>query len=364
MKHIKWTKPSLFFSHSGRERGLLRIFYLTFFILHLTFILPAQNLVPNYSFEDTIQSAQSFYEIGGYVKNWIGSGGGTSYFNSHSPTNPSSGPYYSVNVPQNGLGYQNAHTGEAYAGILTFIIGYTDGRGYLQDSLISPLIGGTKYYVSFYVSLADSEKYACNNIGAYFSNTPPILPPLGQQVHDTVSYTPQISNDSINHPLTDKVNWMQIKGSFVAAGGEQYIVIGNFVRDAHVDTIYVNSAAYPSSYDWNYAYYYIDDVIVSTDSTYADSLFTGVNEIKPVKASVKVYPNPASTLLNVAVNISQIKSGTICLYSATGKQVRCTDLLSNITSISISDLPSGMYYYRITDANGKLVKADKVTIIK
>jgi len=230
----------------------------------------------------------------------------------------------------------------------------------MQDSLLSPLVGGKKYYVTFYVSLADTCMFACNNIGAYLSDSTLVYQNTG--IGKVKSYLqPQISNDTAHNPLTDEVNWMKISGSFVAAGGEQYIIIGNFVDDAHVDTIRVNSNT--SLYD-DCAYYYVDDVIVSTDSIYADSLFTGVNNIKPNNANVTIYPNPASTLLNVAINMSQIKVGSICLYNTTGEEVRCETLSGNITSISITDLPSGMYYYRITDANGNLVKADKVTIIK
>jgi len=63
-------------SPSWRKRGVLRLFYLTFCILHFSFILSAQNLVPNYSFEDTIQCVQHLNQFTGYVADWIGQGGG------------------------------------------------------------------------------------------------------------------------------------------------------------------------------------------------------------------------------------------------------------------------------------------------
>ncbi|MEO7087773.1 MAG: T9SS type A sorting domain-containing protein [Bacteroidia bacterium] len=287
-------------------------------------------------------------------------GGGLSYYTSHC-----SGLGYNVGVPSNDIGHQYAHTGVSYAGFYTYIDSLYQPstynfRNYIQDSLINPLISGTRYYVTFYVSLGDTFKYACNNMGAYFSDSSLVFnnTTLGQ----VKSYLiPQVTNDIEYNPLTDKVNWMKISGSFVAAGGEQYIIIGNFVDDAHVDTVFVNSPE--TTFNGFAAYYYIDDVIVSTDSTYADSLFTGVNEIKPLNASVKVYPNPANNLLNVAVNIEQIKSGMICLYSTTGQEVECEELSGNITSISTNKLSAGLYYYRITDSYGNLVKADKVTII-
>ncbi|MEO6882594.1 MAG: T9SS type A sorting domain-containing protein [Bacteroidia bacterium] len=317
----------------------------------------AQNLVPNYSFEDTIQCSPNG-QFTGYVKNWTGQGGGggLEYFTSQCSD-------YYFGVPTNDVGHQNAHTGVSYAGIYTYVDSLyypTDpnNRDYIQDSLISSLIAGTKYYLTFYVSLTDTMAYACNNMGAYFSDSALVF---NNTTNGRVKpyLHPQVINDVVHNPLTDKVNWMKVSGSFVAAGGEQYIVIGNFVDDAHVDTVFVGPKN--SLYSLT-AYYYIDDVIVSTDSTYSDSLFTGVNEIKPVKANVKVYPNPATNLLNVAVDMQQIKSGSICLYNTTGQRVECEDLSGNITSISTNKLSAGLYYYRITDSYGNLVKADKVVI--
>ncbi|HVA97504.1 MAG TPA: T9SS type A sorting domain-containing protein, partial [Bacteroidia bacterium] len=141
------------------------------------------------------------------------------------------------------------------------------------------------------------------------------------------------------------------------------IIIGNFVDDAHSDTVFVNSTGavgYAMS-----SYYYIDDVIVSTDSTYADSLFTGVQEYKPNKPNANVYPNPANNLLNVAISLPKGElEYTMCLYNSEGNRVMCETLSSDISTFSINQLSSGMYYYRIIDSSGNLVKADKVTIIK
>ena len=323
--------------------------------------------MPNGSFENKIQCPQHDDQFTGYVTSWTsvlgGGGGGLCYF-----TSMCSGPGYDVGIPSNILGHQYAHTGASYAGLYTYISPlqaggdsavyymYKNDRGYIQDSLLSPLIGGTKYYVTFYVSLGDTNRYACNNIGAYFSDSALVW--SGGHVKSYLH--PQISNDTALNPLTDKVNWMRVSGSFVAAGGEQYIVIGNFVDDAHVDTLLVGPSIYQPD-----AYYYIDDVIVSTDSTYADSLFTGVNEIKPVKASVKVYPNPANNLLNVAIALPKGELGyTMCLYNSEGNRVMCETLSNDISTFSINQLSSGMYYYRIVDGSGNIVKADKVTIIK
>jgi len=356
MKNYKILPPESLnpkFSPLGSRRFLL------YFILCTSYFIPnlkAQNIVPNSSFENKIQCPQHDNQFTGYVSNWVGGGGGVCYLRSDC-----SG--YGVGVPSNELGHQYAHTGVAYTGLYTYMDSLisptlSNYRGYIQDTLLNPLIGGTRYYVTFYVSLADTFKYACNNIGAYFSDSALVWSGyVKSYLH------PQVSNDTAHNPLTDKVNWMKVSGSFTAAGGEQYIIIGNFVDDAHSDTVFVNSTGavgYAMS-----SYYYIDDVIVSTDSTYADSLFTGVQEYKPNKPNANVYPNPANNLLNVAISLPKGElEYTMCLYNSEGNRVMCETLSSDISTFSINQLSSGMYYYRIIDSSGNLVKADKVTIIK
>jgi hypothetical protein len=36
---------------------------------------------------------------------------------------------------------------------------------------------------------------------------------------------------------------------------------------------------------------------------------------------------------------------------------------NNFNIVTVSNLPAGLYYYRITDENGKLKKADKVAVM-
>ncbi len=125
----------------------------------------------------------------------------------------------------------------------------------------SPLQTGVKYGVTFFVSLADTCKFACNDIGAYFSDSALYSDPL---LAVKSNFTPQIANNPVTHPLTDKVNWMRVSGCFTAAGGEQYIVIGNFKDDASSSVDSIGSSASNGKWDEDAesAYYYVDDVSV------------------------------------------------------------------------------------------------------
>ncbi|HXB11587.1 MAG TPA: T9SS type A sorting domain-containing protein, partial [Bacteroidia bacterium] len=78
---------------------------------------------------------------------------------------------------------------------------------------------------------------------------------------------------------------------------------------------------------------------------------------------VNVYPNPANSVLNIETELGTGEVENICLYNTFGQQVRCTELTDNITTISISNLAAGMYFYRVTDTSGNLIHSDKVVII-
>ncbi len=77
----------------------------------------------------------------------------------------------------------------------------------------------------------------------------------------------------------------------------------------------------------------------------------------------KVYPNPANTLLNIEMNLPAGQIAYFTMYNDIGEKIENMQLTSEMTNLSITNLPSGMYYYRITDKNGNLVKADKQMIL-
>lgn len=220
-------------------------------LLLLSFSSIAQNLVPNYSFEDTlscdlpiISNAPPWYNP---------TGTSPDYWNADAML-----PLY--RVPYNGFGYQPAKTGQAYAGLATafFDTSPTNAREYIETPLDSPLVAGKKYCVQFYVNLADSSEYATDGIGAYLSVD------SVQDLNTTVNlpYVPQIANPDGNI-LTDHINWILISGEYTAIGGERFITIGNFKNDADSQTQQVNS----SSFWAGWCYYFIEDVYVGVCNT-------------------------------------------------------------------------------------------------
>src|SRR6185436_7592186 len=105
-------------------------------------------------------------------------------------------------------------------------------REYIQSSLTSPLVAGTTYLVQMYVRPGDFNKYVVNNEGIYISIAQVSQP--GNQAITGV--TPQAESATI---ISDTSQWTLVSGTFVAAGGEQYITIGNFHYNANtlIDTV-------------------------------------------------------------------------------------------------------------------------------
>ena len=169
-------------------------------------------------------------------------------------------------VPRNKLGCQQPRTGDAYCGIYCSKNEY---REYLQTQLREPLRAGCRYRVSFHLSLSENSTVAVSSVGALFTAERitdsgksilmhKVRSSMGSLVSQTLAtyYTPQVVSDRI---LSDTAGWMQVSGEFTAAGGEEFLTIGNF---------YPSERSGVAHYDWltqllTGGYYYIDDVRVT-----------------------------------------------------------------------------------------------------
>lgn len=308
------------------------------------------NLVPNPSFEDTVSCP-----INGFITNcsgWQPYSSSPDYFNSCVPS------WYVYSVPDNLHGYQLPASGQAYSGIYTYVEGETDyslNREILGNNLISPLSIGQKYYVSLKVSLGTNmqntgHSLANNKIGVLFSTLPysntnaTTIPPIENFAH--------IYTDSI---ITDSIGWTTIFGSFTSDSVYNYISVGNFFKIEVTDTIHVinNNPFTPN------AYYYVDDICVSTDSLFcANYVYTGIKEENMVN-EINIYPNPSNG--SVKVKMQGLSTSSIKVFNSLGQQVFFQDLIIK-ESLDLSNLVNGIYYIVIT--NGKKQYSTKLLIQK
>ena len=243
------------------------------FLLITGFAASAQNLVVNPSFENTATNCGSFggegffTDLSGSWDNASNNVGGDSCSSPDlfSECNLIFGNPAPTNMPNSVLGFQYSRTGTRHAGIITHE-SLDEYREYIQGRTSSPLVAGQSYCVSMYVSLGNSVLFATDNIGIYFGSTPYQRDPCPGQTNSAIYVTPQLNYDC--GAITDTANWVRLEWNYVATGGEQYFMIGNFFSNAN--TTIVNNPG--GSFINPYAYYFIDDVsiVASNACCYAD----------------------------------------------------------------------------------------------
>ncbi|HLP11091.1 MAG TPA: gliding motility-associated C-terminal domain-containing protein [Flavobacteriales bacterium] len=241
----------------------------TVFILYfalINVISCAQNLVPNYSFEDTVSCPTWGYQIH-LAPPWKQPTMGTCDL-FHTCTEVAN----QVSIPLNFAGDQYPRTGEAYAGIYPFADLMEDYREYLQVELKQTLKAGKSYCVSFYANLGDSSNLTTSSVGVYFS-----ADSIGSSDYHTLLYQPQVENPE--HVFFNHEDWTLVKGIFFATGVERYMTIGNFRKTNETITKVPNP---PNLYGPG-IYLYIDDVSVEECSIELPNIFTpnndGVNDV-------------------------------------------------------------------------------------
>lgn len=368
---------------------------LLFVIIVFNFITNAQNLVPNPSFElnnncpdhrgefyckllDTIfynpptciyWGVSSRY-FDSTLLGWSSYRETPDYFNVCAP-NPEQG------VPSNFAGYQSAFEGRAYIGLATYdfprsgdyfefdslghaiwdsinqnyamIYDTINFREVIGTKLISNLIMGVKYYVTFWVSRAKQDNpisandcgAANNNIGMRFSTIDysdlhPIPLDNFAQIRDTAI-------------ITDSINWTMISGSFLADSSYEYLAIGNFFDQFNTDTIDVGPGVGP---DNHLAYYYVDQVCVSTDSAYCYNLPNGIKQNSEAQ-SIKVYPNPFLNTLKIETTTNQ--PAKIKIFDELSRLVFEKDFVNSIV-LNTESFNSGFYYYEVGGRQGLISK--------
>jgi len=283
----------------------------------------AQNLVINPGFEDSLQCPSGSGAFVNYVATWTKpSYGSADYFYMGCPVAPTD---------------ELPHTGNACAGIIVY--DPANIREYMTGHLSAPLIAGTLYTVSFYVSLGDNCMRGINELGAYatatnvsVTNANPIL--LTAQVQGTT-------------PYTATSGWQLVQGSFTATGGEQYLIIGSFVPDSSMTFTQVSNVG------WGDTYYYVDDVCLVAGSLSCDQLLS-IQEQKTFTA-VSIVPNPAKNIANVKFENDAKQEFTFSLFNSNGQLVQTqTAITADQFTIERNDLAEGFYFFTL-QSQGKLL---------
>lgn len=290
--------------------------------------------MPNGSFENYTTCPNSTSQLS-YTGNWMFVGASTDFYNACSPQG-------NMSVPSNIYGYQDGYDGSGYIGMIAYAVGDFQQENAFREPagtyLTQPLTIGQKYYLSFKAALTINNFEsggACNKLGAKlstvaYSNSNPT--PVDNFAH--------VYTDSI---ITDTVNWTIISGSFIADSAYSFISIGNFFDSLNTQYTDFNGLWYTET-----AYYYFDDIRLSTDSNFVLS----VNQKNDSYSVIfSVYPNPASDFVNLTFEDNEVH--TVVIYNSIGEVVLMKSLKQQST-LNISTLSRGIYYIQ-TSYNNKFI---------
>ena len=307
-------------------------------MLFITLNVSGQNLVPNPNFEQYTICPTNWFQISNCIF-WDSNRETPDYLHTCSSSN-------NISPPNCFYGFQYPHSGNAYVGFISYSTfgSYTNYREMIGANLLLSLVTNQKYFISFYVNLGGQNQatIASNKIGIKFST-----------VQYSYSNPAPINNfahfytDSI---ITDTAKWTKISGSFIADSAYSYIIIGNFFNDSLTDTISFGTNSV-------FAYYYLEDVCVSTDSLYCEN-WLGVKEQSVNKEDVTIYPNPCTNELNVKYNNVPYEQTTLSIIDIFGRIVMQVKTQESEYTFNTEKLPAGLYLLKAE--TGRTVATVKV----
>ncbi len=221
----------------------------------------AQNLVPNHGFEKFIQCPPYPGQIH-LSEAWDSPNNNTTdFFHRCSPVGDG------ASVPDNLFGTQEPYGGNGYVGIRAWIPAGQNPiyREYLSVKLLEPLQAGQPYFISLQVSPADLSTHLSDGIGVYFSKDSL----LNKRLYNIRPH--------IRHPegeiVGDFEKWVEISDTYIAEGGESYLIIGNFEDDKNT----LKQPVASNSDKSDMIYYYIDEMVVEACSSVSDAISLGID---------------------------------------------------------------------------------------
>ncbi len=289
----------------------------TVIFLLLTFRLCSQNLVPNGSFEG-FSLCPAFLDNIEACNDWMNFSGSCDYYNACAEEG-------TMDVPGNPFGLQEALDGNAYAGFLCIQTTTANTREFLSCELDGNLEIGTTYFFSMYVSRAENWGYlAVKNIGMNLTTSA-----FTEDVPFSITNDSKVVSENI---IENGQLWTQVKGSFVADSAYQYLMIGNFYDDFNTEYIPMAEVGFA-------AYYYVDEVRLSTDSAYAHEALSISQDYQ--KHGITFYPNPVSE----QITIDSEGVHDFFLYDSSGRKVSFNYAQPNKQKLilHLSNLSNGIY---------------------
>lgn len=308
-----------------------------FFVAAFVSVAHGQNLVPNWSFEEYTECPDNGGQLE-HATGWVRIQGTPEYYNACA-TDPAPA------VPNNKLGYQAPHWGNAYAGIIVYCDSAWDTfpellREIIGVALEEPLTPEVPVYVSFWVSPGafgmpgTQARWTTNGVGLRFT-----FAPLVSQLGSPAANDANVQLGSI---LLDTAGWTLVAGTFIPDSAYDAIEIGNFVSDSLLTPYLIDPTG-----NYGIGYAYVDDVCISQIPNFCGT-HLGVNEEAHFQPTV--FPDPVVEELHIVVP-SNSASVAAAIHDIAGRSMGIHQLTSSShdRTLDVSYLPEGVYVLHVTD---------------
>ena len=303
----------------------------------------AQNLVPNYSFEDHSACPSLFNQI------TLSTSWNKSLVNNVAPHHVDYIHTCGSNdfmAPDGFWGFQAPATGQALAAISTKSPLTLNYRENIHAQLIAPLTPGGFYTLSMKISHTDLTAGATDNLGIRLSTTTDFPIDNFSHLHAT-------------SVMSDDVNWVTLTGSIIADSAYTYVGVGNFYDDANTTATTVCSSC-----PYVHNEYYIDDICIlphtkNGDPVYCDVAFdplsTGIGTVEQLNVILLPTLVDASTSA-ITIRTDRSTPLRISLLDKLGRVIQHEIALgaNGSTTIDVSGLANGTYTLIARDSTGAL----------
>jgi len=180
-----------------------------------------------------------------------------------------------LGIPLNVFGKEDPSTeggGQNYAGAIFYKPGKLAAeRSYITIPIMKgseqlTLKKGLKYCIEFSVSLAESSKFATNNISALFSKEV-----LGNGSPGAIyNNSEKIIRAQNNKIYNGFFGWEKVCAVYTAKGDEKFITIGNFDKNETTKYEQVKKPKDSEAEAIAHAYYYVDNVVITVIDNVAE----------------------------------------------------------------------------------------------
>jgi hypothetical protein len=220
-----------------------------------------------------------------------------------------------------------------------------------QPSNLSGVKGSNKIFSFTHSGTGNSYQWQSNAAELGWQNVPNATPYVGANTNSLTVNNLSVSNhNQLFRVVTSKTGCADTSN-----------IVKLTVSDVANDSISLKNAN-DSISKLNVLYANKHDTLYIGSSITSDTLRiairTGISSASPLINSLKVYPNPAATLLYIDLE----KPGYFIakLSSITGQTI----ITPTSGTIDVSSLANGVYILTIYDSNNKLISTNKVAIVR